>query len=983
MLCQEAREHLSAYVDRELTAEMSAAIRDHIATCAECRATVDELKSMSDMLSRLPVRPAPRHVASDVQREIERRLIILAPATTTAPAPDRTLPLRRTHHWSRGVAAAASILLATGIGVMAWMDHAKQQNDKNLLVAITPTERAEAATPMAMTDLPTDSPTSSPTDSTKPAAATPGAVRGGGFVVKNKPAADREREDAALRVATCDTKSRDAMKESNGVESRVGDLSGDGGWKRLYEEPSLGLSEFAYPGDKDKTTALGRRMTIEDDLALVVGGKDGSTLSNFKYYDHAKADYGVAANWFTSINDGKWGFLATDESSPTSGLTLILNGDELAFVAPKILDYYHQTPDAARSLTLTKAGAGILSYSGTNAYSGGTGVTTGTLQLKNDAAEFADTWDDLTAYNYSKRLETSGHILKDTDSFKQSVAALDSAKNPMSPSLGLSGGGQLDTADKLATIELAKKNERSVEESLNKALFGQFGKSGPESSRAPMEAQPGAQVRGHGYVITPPAAGGTLVVPPSPTKSGGDTLALNGASVTTGNITEKGATIIANGTVSGLGGGTITTNSSGSMTLTSGDVALGTGALTLSGASGTTYTKLSVTPAAPAPPATGVPPVVVPATKPSGLTPSIPAAEPSAETKVAVGPTPAPTTGYDFGGSGQKAAQPDVAVRNQQETDRRSEILKEIAKKVAEEKGAGERDLVAMADYSLILQATTSAEGDAAVSQLFADNGWKPVTDGETDESPRKDVTSLPSAAPPVAVQAATFNGKYVTVSHDDTGTTLIVVTDRASLSNFANKLAGSGLVTVASGSSREFSQVAEAQKLARGRSPEGGFGSGSKGKGGAGGGGGVSYDPGAISIGGGSRGSGATGSAPGGRVPAKVAPPAATGTLPTDVPEGIAKGPASPKSEAPSELKKPSLDQNAVDRLHDEKAQLLQLFSKEQYQRSAVSQNSEPESDHVLLVIRILAGPADARQGKTTESIPATPPAANIKTKN
>jgi hypothetical protein len=121
MLCNEAQEHLSAYVDRELTAELSAAVRAHVDACADCRALVEDLRTTSDLLGRLPVRSAPRHVAADVQREIERRMVLEAPATDAAPPAERSLPIHRTRQWPRVLAMAASVALVAGIGMLAYM----------------------------------------------------------------------------------------------------------------------------------------------------------------------------------------------------------------------------------------------------------------------------------------------------------------------------------------------------------------------------------------------------------------------------------------------------------------------------------------------------------------------------------------------------------------------------------------------------------------------------------------------------------------------------------------------------------------------------------------------------------------------------------------------------------------------------------------------------------------------------------------------
>ncbi|MCX5653560.1 MAG: zf-HC2 domain-containing protein, partial [Planctomycetota bacterium] len=121
MLCDQVREHLSAYLDRELTADLSAAVRAHLDACAECRALADDLRATVDLLGRLPARPAPGHLTDDVMREIERRGILAVGAAIEPPPQERTLPMRRARLWPRALAVAATLALAIGIGIFAYL----------------------------------------------------------------------------------------------------------------------------------------------------------------------------------------------------------------------------------------------------------------------------------------------------------------------------------------------------------------------------------------------------------------------------------------------------------------------------------------------------------------------------------------------------------------------------------------------------------------------------------------------------------------------------------------------------------------------------------------------------------------------------------------------------------------------------------------------------------------------------------------------
>jgi hypothetical protein len=121
MFCEHVREHLSAYLDKELTAEVTAAVQDHLDTCAECRMLLEELRATTDLLGRLPVHAAPDRTAQDVQREIERRAILAgAPPAEEAPG-ERTVPIERARVWARALAVAATVALAAGIGLLAYL----------------------------------------------------------------------------------------------------------------------------------------------------------------------------------------------------------------------------------------------------------------------------------------------------------------------------------------------------------------------------------------------------------------------------------------------------------------------------------------------------------------------------------------------------------------------------------------------------------------------------------------------------------------------------------------------------------------------------------------------------------------------------------------------------------------------------------------------------------------------------------------------
>ena len=120
MLCEEARENLSAYLDKELTGPESEAVSAHLDACADCRALAEELRATAALVAGLPARAAPEDLAGDVQREIERRAIV-QPAHVEGHPQERTLPIRRARIWPRLAAVAATVLLASGIAIVDYV----------------------------------------------------------------------------------------------------------------------------------------------------------------------------------------------------------------------------------------------------------------------------------------------------------------------------------------------------------------------------------------------------------------------------------------------------------------------------------------------------------------------------------------------------------------------------------------------------------------------------------------------------------------------------------------------------------------------------------------------------------------------------------------------------------------------------------------------------------------------------------------------
>jgi anti-sigma factor RsiW len=96
MSCEQVTRDLDAYIDRELDAQSAAAVRAHIAECADCRRSVSE----REVLARL-VRATPYYPASDRLR-----------AQVSAQS-NRSRAMRRVLTW----AAAAVLVVSVGGGI--------------------------------------------------------------------------------------------------------------------------------------------------------------------------------------------------------------------------------------------------------------------------------------------------------------------------------------------------------------------------------------------------------------------------------------------------------------------------------------------------------------------------------------------------------------------------------------------------------------------------------------------------------------------------------------------------------------------------------------------------------------------------------------------------------------------------------------------------------------------------------------------------
>jgi anti-sigma factor (TIGR02949 family) len=99
MSCELVERDLDAYLDRELDAEASSAVREHVRTCAACRRQLAQRETLSRLVRRAPYYSAPDRL----------RARVLAQST-------RSTSVRRVLTW----AAAAVLVLSVGAGMTLW-----------------------------------------------------------------------------------------------------------------------------------------------------------------------------------------------------------------------------------------------------------------------------------------------------------------------------------------------------------------------------------------------------------------------------------------------------------------------------------------------------------------------------------------------------------------------------------------------------------------------------------------------------------------------------------------------------------------------------------------------------------------------------------------------------------------------------------------------------------------------------------------------
>ncbi len=108
MNCFELNEHLSAYADGELDPGLSALVRTHLSACSSCRARLQEMDRVWELLGGYKSVEAPPGFDGSVRERIEEGMM-----------PARRTSIRKV--WAVG-AVAAAVLCA--FGIFSWLSGA-------------------------------------------------------------------------------------------------------------------------------------------------------------------------------------------------------------------------------------------------------------------------------------------------------------------------------------------------------------------------------------------------------------------------------------------------------------------------------------------------------------------------------------------------------------------------------------------------------------------------------------------------------------------------------------------------------------------------------------------------------------------------------------------------------------------------------------------------------------------------------------------
>ena len=116
----EQRERLSAYIDGELPSAEAQQLEAHLASCAECRRELDELRQLRTLLRALP---SPRPPRSFTLPETGPVPVPVTVARRERQTRRPSTVVARATQWAGGLAAAAGLLLVLGSALPGFGAH--------------------------------------------------------------------------------------------------------------------------------------------------------------------------------------------------------------------------------------------------------------------------------------------------------------------------------------------------------------------------------------------------------------------------------------------------------------------------------------------------------------------------------------------------------------------------------------------------------------------------------------------------------------------------------------------------------------------------------------------------------------------------------------------------------------------------------------------------------------------------------------------
>ena len=121
MRCEDCRELLWAYLEKETTAEETEKVEEHLAACADCREELDAVREMKKALQSLPDEALPEGYHTELMQKLQAEA-----ASNVVPFPAK----KKAPKWKQlsMIAAAALVVVAAG-GINGMLGMRQSQNE--------------------------------------------------------------------------------------------------------------------------------------------------------------------------------------------------------------------------------------------------------------------------------------------------------------------------------------------------------------------------------------------------------------------------------------------------------------------------------------------------------------------------------------------------------------------------------------------------------------------------------------------------------------------------------------------------------------------------------------------------------------------------------------------------------------------------------------------------------------------------------------